>query len=103
LVDKEPFSMLAELGFQVEYRSLSVPGVWVRGRTEYAQRRVYIDTEALEVLAARCRRSLSVPVSADLLQRITAAHELFHILAFKAGQSHTELAAVIFSLYFFSR
>ncbi|MGM9998005.1 MAG: hypothetical protein ACI38Q_01185 [Candidatus Bruticola sp.] len=103
LVGQDPLEVLSEKGFKIEYLSLSVPGVLVWGRTEIRQRRVYIDSEALKVLVERCRNGLPWTVDFSLLLRLTAAHELFHILSFTASLPHTELAAVVFSLYFCRR
>lgn len=92
----EPEKALRQLGFTIEYRSLSVPGLWVWGRTVLAQKRVYLDREALAFLREGSA-SLSAPTVADWLPKLVLAHELFHILASVRKVEHNELAAITFS------
>ena len=92
----EPEDSLHELGFTIEYKSLSVPGLWVWGRTVLADKRVYLDKEALQFL---CKQSVLLPEPpvSDWLQKLVLAHELFHIIANAHKVEHSELAAIIFS------
>lgn len=92
----EPEKALRKLGFAVEYKSLSVPGLWVWGRTVTTEKRVYLDREALAFLQ-ESSASLPAPADVDWLPKLILAHELFHILAEQEKVEHSELAAIVFS------
>ncbi len=92
----DPEEALHKLGFTIEYKSLSVPGLWVWGRTVLSQKRVYLDREALAFLYERSA-CLPAPAVANWLPKLVLAHELFHILASAHKVEHNELAAIAFS------
>ena len=93
-----PERALGRLGFTIEYKPLSVVGLWVWGRVVPSEKRVYLDREALAFLY---KNSSAWPeeLSANPYwpERLVLAHELFHILATRRKIKHSELAAVIFS------
>ncbi|HBM97577.1 TPA: hypothetical protein DD394_08925 [bacterium UBP9_UBA11836] len=93
----EPEAALRRLGFAVEYKPLSVPGLLVWGRVVSNEKRVYLDREALTFLS-KSAIALGVKKTVDdWPKRLVLAHELFHILASKRQIEHSELAAIVFA------
>jgi len=88
---------LEKRGFTAEYRDLSFPGVLVWGRVELAEKKVYVDREALKILGERLAASGRNASSAQL-EALVLAHELFHIIDGRCPPQYCEPAAVIFSL-----
>lgn len=94
----DPEAVLRRLGFAIEYKLLSVPGLLVWGRVILNEKRVYLDREALTFLS-KSGISLAIKNSLDDAwpKRLVLAHELFHILASTRQIEHSELAAIIFA------
>lgn len=93
----EPEVALRRLGFVIEYKSLSVPGLWVWGRVVSTERRVYLDREALTFLYETGAAWPEKPSGTDWPIKLVLAHELFHILVSMHTIEHSELAAIIFA------
>lgn len=88
---------LEKRGFAREYRELSFPGVLVWGRVEPAEKKVFVDREALKLLGERLAASGRNASSAQL-EALVLAHELFHIIDSRCPSEYCEPAAIIFSL-----
>lgn len=93
----EPEAALYQLGFAVEYKPLSVPGLLVWGRVVPNEKRVYLDREALTFLS-KSNIALEMKKTVENWpKKLVLAHELFHILANMRQIKHSELAAIIFA------
>lgn len=97
LTKKEPAEELKRLGFKVKYADLSFPGVLVWGRVNIAEKTVYADLQAAEVLIKRSEVLGDKRLNSDSVLKLILAHELFHILEPHGSCEDAELAAVIFS------